>query len=296
MIGVSFIQECLQNHTEVVALVRRDTKKLDRLPSSSLLSVYPCNLDELTSFSLPSAGAYDAFYHFAWGYTDKENRLNPDFQLMNVSTTQNAIKLASRLGCKKFIGAGSQAEYGKYNEPIHWSARVSPDSAYGIAKYAAGKLAAITAKKLGIDYIWTRIFSVYGYYDMPTTMIMSSIDSMLKGISPPLTACEQIWDYLFCEDAARAFYLLGEHGKTQTIYNVGSGIGKKLLDYVYSIRDAIDPNLTVNLGQVPYSKDQLMHLCADISNLTEDTGFLPKVSFEQGIKKTIDWYKNTVKV
>jgi nucleoside-diphosphate-sugar epimerase len=291
MICLALIQECLKNNTEIVALVRRDTKKLDRFPSSPLLSVYPCNLDELTAFALPSTGAYDAFYHFAWGYTDKTNRLNPDLQLMNVSTTQNAIKLASWLECKKFIGAGSQAEYGKYDEPIPCSARVSPDSAYGIAKYTAGRLAAITAKDLGIDFIWTRILSVYGYYDMPTTMIMSSIDSMLKGISPQLTACEQIWDYLFCEDAARAFYLLGEHGKNQTIYNVGSGIGKKLLEYVYSIRDAIDPSLAVHLGQVPYSKDTLMHLCADISNLTADTGFLPKVSFEQGIQKTIDWYK-----
>ena len=93
---------------------------------------------------------------------------------------------------------------------------------------------------------------------------------------------------MYCADAARAFYLLGEKGHDQTVYNVGSGIGRPLLEFVEVIRDVIDPKLDVGFGDLPYQPDQVMHLCADISLITKDTGFVPTVSFEEGIRNTVD--------
>ena len=56
--------------------------------------------------------------------------------------------------------------------------------------------------------------------------------------------------------------------------------------------DAIDPSLDIGFGEVDYYPGQVMYLCADISALTEDTGFVPEYDFETGIKETVEWYKN----
>ena len=64
-----------------------------------------------------------------------------------------------------------------------------------------------------------------------------------------------------------------------------------LKDYIYAIRDAVDPSIDIGIGEIDYYPNQVMHLEADISNLTEDTGFAPKYSFEEGIKETVEWAK-----
>lgn len=290
MLGISFINECIKNNTQVIAIVREGCSKKKLLPVSKLVNIYECNLDKLKHFSIDEYN-FDAFYHFAWENTDKINRSNPKLQIQNIKTTLYAVNLAYRQKCKKFIGVGSQAEYGQYSYAISPDFSVNPNSAYGIAKYSAGKFSSIQCNNLGIDFIWTRVFSVYGINDNKATMIMYCIDSLMKGETPQLTKCEQFWDYLYCEDAANAFYLIGKNGKNQSIYNIGSGLATPLSEYVLKMRDAIDTNLEVVMGKKNYPNDQIMYLCADISNLISDTGFTPKTSFEIGIRKTIEWYK-----
>ncbi|MNW56735.1 dTDP-glucose 4,6-dehydratase [compost metagenome] len=129
---------------------------------------------------------------------------------------------------------------------------------------------------------------------MPSTMIMYTIDSLLNKQKPILTKCEQVWDYLNCRDAGKAFYLLGQNGIDQTVYNIGSGQAYPLSQFVYKIRDAIDPRLELGIGEKEYAPQQVMSLCADISNLVRDTGFQPEISFDEGILETINWYKENM--
>jgi nucleoside-diphosphate-sugar epimerase len=101
-----------------------------------------------------------------------------------------------------------------------------------------------------------------------------------------------MWDFLYAKDAGRAFYLLGESGIAGKTYCIGSGIARPLREYIEKIRDAVDPKASVGFGDVPYSPKQVMYLCADISELTADTGFTPEYTFEQGIRETVDWIKS----
>ena len=70
---------------------------------------------------------------------------------------------------------------------------------------------------------------------------------------------------------------------------------KELYKYIETIRDEINKNIKLRLGVIPYSEKQVMNLSVDISKLKEDTGFRPEFNFEEGIKKTIEWYKNLEK-
>ena len=76
-------------------------------------------------------------------------------------------------------------------------------------------------------------------------------------------------------------------GKDGAIYPLGSGKVQTLRQYFEQIRDAVDPSLPLGLGEIPYAPNQVMHLQADLTPLTSDTGFIPKVLFEEGIKRTV---------
>ena len=120
-------------------------------------------------------------------------------------------------------------------------------------------------------------------------MVMSAIRALMAGESPCFTAGEQIWDYLYSEDAARALIALAESGIDGRVYCLGSGEARPMRDYMLAIRDAVFPDGEIGLGLLPYPKGQTMYLCADIGELTSDTGFLPSVPFEEGIRRTARW-------
>jgi len=293
MLGMALIKECLINGTEVHAILRKDSRKLKALPISKLIKTYEYELSEYKTATIP-AFHHDALYHFAWEATKGDERYHAESQVRDIGYTLDSIALAEKLGCKKFVGAGSQAEYGRVSGSISTDMKVAPDSAYGVAKYAAGRLGGFLCENQGLEFNWARIFSVYGIHDAPHTMIMYCIDALLKGERPSLTKGEQRWDYLYCEDAARALYLIGERGISGKTYNVGSGIVRPLKEYIEALRDAVNPELPLDLGKRAYDKNQVMHLCADISELRKDTGFEPTVNFEAGICETISWVKESM--
>ncbi|MBQ7704590.1 MAG: hypothetical protein IJT73_04055 [Selenomonadaceae bacterium] len=105
-----------------------------------------------------------------------------------------------------------------------------------------------------------------------------------------MTPCEQIWDYLHADDAARAFRLLGQC-LTEGVYVIGSGKGLTLKSYIETIYKLMTPNVPLVFGGKPYSANQVMYLQADISDLKRDTGFEPQISFEEGISRIINSYK-----
>ena len=182
-----------------------------------------------------------------------------------------------------FIGIGSQAEYGPINEPINEKTNVDPQSGYGIAKYASGKLAKLYCDQLNIRFNWIRILSVYSSKDSEYALIPYLIHSMLSGISPELTPCEQYWDYIYSKDVAKALYLVGLKGVNGKTYPLGSGECRMLKDYVKEIHSLINPDIPLKFGSKAYYPHQPMYLHADISELVKDTGFQPDYSFKEGI-------------
>lgn len=290
MLGLATINEAISQNVEVLAIIRSGSKKINRLPKSNLINVLESNIDQIEKVDVSSLDKnYEIFYHFAWGNTDKTTRNDPVLHEKNIKYALDAVELAKKLGCKKFIGAGSQAEYGRFEGKLTALTPINPDIAYGMAKYAAGRLTNLRCKELSIEHIWVRILSVYGICDNPFTMISYAINEILAGREPEFTKCEQKWDYLFSEDAGRAFYLIGEKGKSNKTYCLGSGIARPLADYVKTINKLLDKPENTGIGKRGYAPNQVMHLEADISELTADTGFIPSISFEEGLKKTIAW-------
>ena len=150
------------------------------------MKIIESDLCDLNRIEIPKEH-YDIFYHLAWEGTRGKDRENIEMQIKNISYTIDALKFAKKVGCKSFIGTGSQAEYGIVEGKIRPDTKTDPQTAYGIAKLCAGRLSRNLAKQLNMKHIWTRILSVYGPYDIENTMIMSSIIKMENNVSPEYT-------------------------------------------------------------------------------------------------------------
>ena len=179
MIGVATIEECLRNNIEVIAITRRNSKNMYRLPSNKNLQVIEKNLDELASYTPKNISA-DVFYHFGWAKTSHEGRMDIAAQELNIRHTLDAVRLAKKFNCKKFIFAGSQAEYGLSDKPLNRETSIKPITPYGVSKYAAGKLAEILCNDLNINFVEVRILSIFGTNDSPSTLINYIIDCYKK--------------------------------------------------------------------------------------------------------------------
>ncbi|MCQ5128034.1 NAD(P)-dependent oxidoreductase [Butyricicoccus faecihominis] len=291
LIGTSLIRSCIKNQIEVLALLRPQSPRVKDLPRDNLLTIVPCALAELPTLDISAISCCDAFFHFGWEGIYGNARNDSSLQNANIQHTLDAVELAHRLHCKVFIGAGSQAEYGRTNEMLRADTPTFPESGYGIAKLAAGGLSRLHAHQLGMKHIWCRILSVYGIGDNPFTLIQSAIAAFLKGDAGHFTAGEQLWDYLYCDDAATALLKLAESGQDGHVYPLGSGQAHPLKEYIIKIAEACDNKVSPNLGARPYGENQLMYLCADTSDLIRDIGFHPQVDFDEGIRRTVEWYK-----
>lgn len=287
-IGIALIDQCIKNEVKVTAVCHKDSKRIVRLPKSDLVKIVLCDLNEMELLpEIVGDTGYDTFFHLGWDGTFGKERNRIWEQIDNIRYTVDSVKSAHLLGCKKFLGAGSQAEYGRKMEKLTSEMAAFPENAYGMAKLCAGMMSRKLCGELGMDHIWTRILSVYGPNDNPHSLIMYVINELILGEEPQLTKGEQLWDYLYSEDAGMALYLLGEKGISGNVYVLGSGTARPLMEYIKIIRNQIDPNLNLGFGKIPYGSEQVMHLEADISKLKKDTGFSVKYSFEEGVRKTI---------
>lgn len=280
-VGSAVVRRALSQGLDVTCIVHQGSKRLSNLPQNEHVSVIECNLSDYASLQLD--GQYDAFIHMSWEKTFGASRDDAEVQARNIQYTLDAVQLAKRCGCTVFVGAGSQAEYGVQSVDLTPDLPVNPESGYGIAKYAAGKLSAMLCKSLGMRQNWVRILSVYGPNDGENTLISYVIRELKAGRSPELTKCEQQWDYLYADDAGDAILAIAENGTDGKAYPLGGGKGRSLSKYVEDIRLVVNSSIKIKYGSKDYYPHQPMYLVSDINDIKKDCGWSPKISFIDGI-------------
>ena len=135
--------------------------------------------------------------------------------------------------------------------------------------------------------------STYGERRRNDNIITYTIKTLLGRGKPSYGDLNQMWDFLYVADVARALRLIGESGHPGKVYGIGSGIHKPLKDYIERIRDIIDPSLPLGIGERPEMSGKTICACINIADLQKDTGFKPLVTFDEGIERTINWIRDT---
>jgi UDP-glucose 4-epimerase len=285
-IGAAVLAELLAGGSRVTVLLRPDSNRARLAARKGFETLtYSRLMDEVTVRALREK-APDIFIHCGWRGVAGNER-NETFQITeNLPGTILAVELAASAGCRQWIGLGSQAEYGNQNRRLGEDAPLHPTTVYGKAKLAAGFAALGLCEARQMAGVWLRVFSTYGPEDAPNWLLPYVIQEFLAGRTPRLTKCEQLWDYLYVADAARAVTATA-NCTTNGVFNLGSGSARPLKDYVDAIRRELGSPLEPAYGAVPYRPDQVMHLEADIARLTEVTGWRPQISLAEGIRATV---------
>ena len=310
-IGRALISVCIKAGYEVLAVVHRNSQRaseLEKIEHCKVLyldfSEYDNALDEMQkqgiafdSFAVQDSNAisthekaiadeYELFFHLAWGAPFGKDRENLPLQLENVCASLAAVRFAKALGCTTFVGAGSQAEYGRVDVKLSADTPTNPETGYGIAKLFAGQMTRLACEQVGMKNVWTRILSVYGPYDGELSLISVAINDMINNRETSFTPCGQMWDYIYSEDAANAMLLAAQKGKHGRVYVIGSGEAHPLKEFIYKIAEITGYKKEIGFGKRLYNDKQVMYLMADICDL-QKLGFKPQVPFEKGILKTI---------
>ena len=292
-IGRALISVCIEAGYEVLAVVHRSSPRasdLNRIKHCQVLyldlSEYNNAMKELQKQGIALEG-YELFFHLAWMAPFGKDRENLPLQLENVQASLAAVHFAKALGCSTFVGAGSQAEYGRAKDKLSPNTPTFPETGYGIAKLCAGQMTRQACEQTGLKHVWTRILSVYGPHDGKQSLISVAIDDMIHNRETSFTSCDQIWDYIYSEDAARALLLAAQKGDNGSVYVIGSGEAHPLKEYIQKIAELTNYRKEIGFGKRDYNEKQVMHLQADIDELRL-LGFELRVKFEDGIKKLIE--------
>ncbi|MEK5040737.1 NAD-dependent epimerase/dehydratase family protein [Sporosarcina sp. FSL K6-3457] len=287
-VGSHVVKELRQNQVEVIALVRNEDSNIDSLIGIDNLTVIYCELNTISTLTKLIDTA-DVFYHFAWEGSAGEARMNPSLQLQNAIWTADCIKVASELGCERFVCAGSIMEKEMLAAVYTQGNNIGLPYIYGTGKVAAHAISKAVASDLGINMIWGNITNAYGAGELSPRFINTTIRKIINREALQFTAATQNYDFIYVTDVAKAFYLLGLNGQANYEYTIGSGKAKPLKEFIYKMKESLAPNQNFIFGDIPFTGIELSLEQFSTDLLKEHTGFKPTISFEDGVKLTRDW-------
>jgi nucleoside-diphosphate-sugar epimerase len=297
-IGSHLVKHLLKKNCTVATLMRPSSDPWRIKDVQSKVKIIYGDLAEIGQISNEVQNfSPDLVFHLGWhGASSSRFVDDPDQAFQNVPGSIELLRLIAMGDCQRWVGLGSVLEYGRYPVPISENLPPQPTTLYGISKLSTCYLTQKLCNIYKISFAWLRLFWAYGPADVPNRMIPYVILSLLQGKKPILTPGKQLWDYLFIEDVVEALWQVATNPNVEGIFNLGSGRVHTIKSIVERIRDMIDPRLPLGLGERAYGPEQIMHLQADISKLRRATSWAPKVNIEEGLRRTVSWFRENQEV
>ena len=258
-----------------------------------LLSRKPKDEDGIIIGGLSNVGGWieevrifkpDVTIHMAW--EDIPN-YNEETSIKNLNYGVDLITSIAKIGCKKIIVTGSCWEYERTIGCLNETMPINPSKPFTRKKHMLHKIGQQVAKVYDMDFIWTRLFYVYGPGQKPHSLIPHIINSIKSGKKLEINTPYSKNDFVYVEDVADAISQLASNGRNGT-YNIGSGYSteiKELIDLVYQHISPKEHFITT--VERPRS---IVDFWADISKM-RTIGWAPKTSIEEGFKNTVNFYQ-----
>ena len=289
-VGCALVKELVKNDVEVLAMDMPGCN--GNLPVCDKVKFLPLALDNISSLKdLIDDRDFDCFYHFAWAGSAGAARADTKLQLQNAQWTIECLRAAKEVGCKKFVAAGSIMEHETMAAAFASGNKPGLGYIYGSGKLVAHTMAMSVAADIGIDLVWAEITNAYGVGELSPRMVNTTIRKVIKGEEPQFTAGTQNYDFVYIDDVAKAFYLIGKNGKPFNEYLIGSSNAKPLKEFLLEMKAAIAPDLNFIFGDIPFTGINLPLEKYDCSKTEKDTGFKAQISFGEGCRRTMEWLK-----
>ena len=237
----------------------------------------------------------DFVVHFAAeSHVDRSIDSPNIFMQTNVIGTQNLLNLALEKDVAKFVLISTDEVYGSLGAKGKFSEEspLNPTSPYAASKTAADVLALSYHKTYKLNLNITRCSNNYGSNQFPEKLIPLAIYNAKNNINIPLYGNgENIRDWLFVEDHCDAILKVMENGKNGEIYNVGGNNEKQNIEIIKQIL----PELRKPESLIKFVEDRKAHdkrYAIDFSKISNELDWKPTTDFQEGIKKTIQWYSD----
>ena len=186
---------------------------------------------------------------------------------------------------------GTGAEYDPASSLcVEGTTPLLPRTIYGACKASLSLLLPAAAAQLGLSAAWSRLFYLYGAGEKPVRLVPSVIRALLGGHLFAFSEGEQVRDYLYVQDAADALVALLDSEVTLAV-NVASGEGITLRRLVAAVGDQMERGDLIRFGAKPMPPDEPLVQVADVSRLREEVGWQPQVGLDEGIRRTVEWWK-----
>lgn len=291
-VGSAVASEAIRSGHDVLGIVRPKANARPPDDASSRLQLVAADFrDSVGMADIIRRSRPDVVVHIGWGGVDGASR-NGIAQINdNIVAACALIEACAEAGVRKFIGIGSQAEYGLLSGKVAEDQLAVPASLYGAAKLSVQILTRQLAAQSGLSFAWLRLFAAYGPGDKPHWLIPSLIEAMLDGRRPKTTMGTQLWDYLHIDDVARGILAVAEKDAAEGIFNLGSGLPVPVRTIVEHIRDLAAPGMDLAFGEIPYGPAQIWHLEADVTRLKTATGWAPQIAIQPGLASTVAWHR-----
>jgi dTDP-glucose 4,6-dehydratase len=212
----------------------------------------------------------------------------------NVQGTLNLLQASKEFGIEKFLQVSTDEVYGTLGKIGYFyeTTPLAPNSPYSASKAGADMLVRAYHETYGLPTLNTRCSNNYGPYQYPEKLIPFFISKLLKGEKVPVYGDGlNVRDWLYVYDHCEAIDVVLHKGKIGEVYNIGGHNEKTNLEITHLILDAMGKDET----SIEYVEDRLGHdrrYAISNDKITTELGWKPSVTFEQGIKMTIDWYLN----
>lgn len=276
-VGIHLITELLANDVDVVALCRRESSNISRLPANVKVV-----------YDITALRRADVFYHLAWNGASWPGRADAMLQARNTEMTLNLLTVAQGLCCGKFVALGTV--YEQFAQRVRDIGRTSGSDFYLLSKDYAHTTAKRLAFELKMDFVWCTVCHPIGRYIKPEQLMAYVIKGLVCGEKTELGPAATPYDIIAVEDLAFGLYLLGEEAVCGD-YFVGSGKPRLLREYLEEAQRVLGVQTKLGIGERPDDGLRFDESWFDITKIATDTGYLPRMDFAQAVKNVADWVK-----
>jgi len=265
-LGAALVKKLVDSGTKPYVLIRKSSN-LDRI-KGVITNIHLIKSEHLEDLS----ERIDVIIHFAWMGVSAEERSSFEFQLKNISLLNNILQFAKRSNTIRFIGIGSQAEYGFYKGPVSEDHPIRFDNAYGSAKNIAFSFMKNFCEQNKVEWNWLRLFSFYGKGEDPNWFLPWMMKTIKQGNELNMSPGDQRYCYMHIDDLAQIILKLINNSNTvNKIYNVCSENEHSLKEIVNHVESQLGiSNSKIKFGALPYRDQQVMVMKGDVSRLKKD--------------------------
>ena len=211
---------------------------------------------------------------------------------VNAKGTANLLDMCGSV--EKFVYTSTSEVYGHQTEvPFVETMCPEPISPYAITKYA-GELYCHMKERIGggPSVAVLRPFNTFGPYQSAKAVIPELIVNCLRGVPIQTTKGEQTREFNYVGNIVDGLVLAAMHtGKVEGVMNLAAGEEVPIRDLVTKIAELTDTQSRIEIGALPYRPTEIWRMYADSTRARQTLGWEPRVFLEEGLKKTIDWFR-----